>query len=552
VNKMSERRLRHRELERNSSLENVREVYSRIQNNRTLFNMSMKRGDYKLRNAYVNIRNLEYRSDKAVTLLKFDDYMRERGAVFTLGMQAQEKPRPQYPADEGYRNTRTVKHYPHGEMLVLVEESIYNPLKTVIDRYVLDVGRDGYWATVHTIKGGKPADVKKYIKQQKPVGALLVGSIAVPWFEIGSDQFPCDLYYMDLDGKWSDPDGNGKFNSHTGDVEPEIWIGRLWTPTKNGDDVALLKNYFNRNHKFRTGDLGHAFSALSYVDDDWTGFGDCALDHQFPSSVIEQYTNPLTTDADLYKAEVNATSSWVQLCAHSWTKGHAFTVGASKEYINESYFRDQNPPNSHFYNLFCCGPGKFTTPQYLAGWYIFDKGGGGMNPGLLAVASAKSGSMLFFEDFYSPLGQGKVIGDAFVSWWKDQGPSYSASEIYWYYGLVLLGDPTLTWWKGIVPKQVTPQNRDEFDHYPRKTEVKWEAVDVPGARYTVEVDAFGAINGGKWAEETNQTFAMYHNLNKTKLDHNFVGMQRGRWRVRARINNRNCSWSPWSYFRYKI
>jgi hypothetical protein len=113
------------------------------------------------------------------------------------------------------------------------------------------------------------------------------------------------------------------------------------------------------------------------------------------------------TDADLYKAEVNSLRSWVQLCAHSWVQGHAFKVGSTNEYVPAEYFRDTNPPNAHFYNLFCCGPGRFTSNNYLAGWYVFDKAGGGTNLGLTAVASAKSGSMLVFEDFYRPLGQGE-------------------------------------------------------------------------------------------------------------------------------------------------
>ncbi|WP_262919431.1 hypothetical protein [Niabella hibiscisoli] len=29
--------------------------------------------------------------------------------------------------------------------------------------------------------------------------------------------------------------------------------------------------------------------------------------------------------------------------------------------------------------------------------------------------------MLFFADFYKPLGDGKCIGDAMVSWWQARG-----------------------------------------------------------------------------------------------------------------------------------
>ena len=333
-----------------------------------------------------------------------------------------------------------------------------------------DVARDGYWASIHVVEGGRPYEVRNYVRTRrpKPVGVLAVGAVAAPWFEIGSDQFPCDLYYMDINGAWIDSDRDGLYNAHKGHVNPEIWFGRLWSPTKGGNDANLINDYFARNHAFRLGRLGHAHSALAYVDDDWKGFADCAIDSMFPP-------------AD-----------------------------------------------------------------------IFDKTGGGKNLGLTALASAKSGSMLFFEDFYKPLGEGKVIGDAYVDWWKMRGPTHDDFERYWFYGMVLLGDPTLTWPKGNVPQQLQPQMNDVFDHWPRKMELRWDQVNVPGVKYSVEVDAHGAVSAGKWAEEVGRTFAIYKGITKNKLDHTFVGAQRGRWRVRAEIDGMDCSWSPWSYFRFTV
>ncbi len=159
--------------------------------------------------------------------------------------------------------------------------------------------------------------------------------------------------------------------------------------------------------------------------------------------------------------------------------------------------------------------------------------------------------MLFFEDFYRPLGQGKVIGDAFVDWWKARGPDHEEWERYWFYGLALLGDPTLSWWKGAVPQIEQPQAEDVFDHWPRKIQLRWDPVNLDSVKYTVEVDAYGAVNG-KWSEETNQSFLVYHNVAGTTLDHTFVGAQRGRWRVRANVDSTACFWSPWSYFRFTI
>jgi hypothetical protein len=519
---------------------------------RTVINRNAFLRDYKLGQAYANVRNLEFRSKEAVKLQSFREYLDKYQDLLGRKHIAEEKPRPEFTDDESYLNKRTKLHYPKGHMLVLVDKTVYNDVAGNINQYVMDIAREGYWASIYTIAGGTPAQIRNFIKSKKPVGAFLIGSIAAPWYEIDSDQFPCDLYYMDLNGKWSDPDGNGKFNSHSGDLDPEIWVGRLWTPTNNGNDSELINDYFQRNHAFRLGKLGHARSALAYVDDDWTGFDDCAFDELFPATNITKYTNPAVTDADLFKAEVNSLRSWVQLCAHSWVHGHSLRVEPNNEYINTAYFRDTNSPNAHFYNLFCCGPGKYTESDYLAGWYIFDQKTQGVNHGLAAIASAKSGSMLFFEDFYEPMGKGKTVGEAYVSWWKDRGPVHEDWEQYWFYGLTLLGDPTLTWWKGAVPQPEQPEKEDVFDHWPRKMQLRWDPVNLTGANYTVEVDAFGAVNAGQWAAQSGQHFAVYHNISTNTLDHNFVGMQRGRWRVRAKVDGVNCAWSPWSYFKFTI
>lgn len=144
---------------------------------------------------------------------------------------------------------------------------------------------------------------------------MLVGAIAVPWFELDDDfhgvhsEFPCDLCYMDTNGTWTDPDGDGKFSDPTGNLDPEIWVARIRTPTNKGNDAALINDYFSRNHKFRLGLLGNAYSALAYVDDDWTHFDDCAFDEMFPFSAITKYTVPTETNADLYKAEINTLRS---------------------------------------------------------------------------------------------------------------------------------------------------------------------------------------------------------------------------------------------------
>jgi hypothetical protein len=469
--------------------------------------------------------------------------------------------RPTFPADLGYLKNYSALHYPKGKMLVIVNYDLYPSVSSSVSQYVLDLAYEGYYAEVYRYRNGTPTSLRNFIKTKMPVkGVFFIGNLPVAWFEMsddfyGSAEFPCDLFYMDTNGTWIDSDGDGKFNAHPTNVKPEIWVGRLWTPDQNGNNATLINDYFNRNHRYRKGLGGYSNKALAYVDDDWTGFDDCAFDMMFPAANIEVIKDPATTDGDRYKIEINEHRGWAQICAHSSPNGHSFKVpGASSEYIPTSYLRDENPPNAYFYNLFACSNARFTQAEYMGGWYIFDKPGGFSSNGLAAVGSTKTGSMLLFENFYGPMGAGKVIGDAYVAWWDGLGTDHDLGERQWYYGMVLLGDPTINWWSGVVPTLTQPLNNQTFSHYPRKTVFKWNRIYLSNVtvRYYIEIDAFGARSAGKWSAETGRTWLVSGPLTSPVYEHFFVGAQRGRWRVRVKAGNIMCPWSDWRYFKYSI
>lgn len=542
------------------AVKNLANLSALVLKDRTLFNLQAIGRDYKLANAYRLVRNLEFKDKNNVQVKSFAEYQVKFKTIFKVLPLIEEQPRPLYPDNERYMNQYSWLRFSRGKVIVLVHNSIYAQVKVSIDRYVLDLGRDGYWATVHVYRGGNPSFIRDYVHSRSPKGVVMVGAIPAAWFEMSDDfhgassEFPCDLFYMDSNATWNDSDGDGKYNLVSGHVMPEIWVGRVWSPGSNGNNVAQINNYFDRNHAFRIGALGHSRKALAYVEDDWTGFDDCEMDLMTPAANITKYTNPDITDADLYKIEINKLRSFVQLCSHSSPFSHSFHIPSTgaTEWISNTYFRDERSPNAHFFNLFCCSTARFTESEYLGGWYIFDKAGGEVNNGLVAVGSTKTGSMLFFADFYKPIGDGKCIGDAMVDWWKARGASHDLGMRQWFYGLSILGDPTLTWWKGAVPPLLEPAEAAVFNHYPRTMTFKWSPVGIPGATYSIEIDAFGAVNAGKWAQETFSTFAVYHNIAGTSFNHSFVGAQPGRWRVRAKIDGRYCNWSEWRYFRFTI
>jgi len=116
------------------------------------------------------------------------------------------------------------------------------------------------------------------------VGALFVGELPVAWYELDGEEFPADIYFMDLNGTWQDSDRDGLFDGHSGDLNLEIWVGRLHArPLTWDDEVRLVRRYFAKNHLYRSGQLALPDRALAYVDDDWSGFGDCDLSQLYAS-----------------------------------------------------------------------------------------------------------------------------------------------------------------------------------------------------------------------------------------------------------------------------
>ncbi|MFH1735448.1 MAG: hypothetical protein ABIE92_12120, partial [bacterium] len=345
-----------------------------------------------------------------------------------------------------------------GAILVVVEESIITQLQTEIDRYLVDLTNADWDPILLSMSGGTAEDLRgilqQYWESDSINGGVLIGDLPQAWFELYEDfdnngipdnpwqvQFPCDMYYMDLDGQWFDGDMDGILDTHLFDWEPDIFIGQM-IASPLGNQVDLIANYFDKNHAFRSGNLYMPGLGLAYIDDDWSGSASqwgAALAQA--SGLVEVVGDPDSTTADYYLERLDVGHYAVLLAAHSSPLHHHFYEQGGTSYGDVYYWQiQQTDPESYFYNLFCCSGCRYSSDNYIGGWYLF-----GDTFGQGVIGSTKTGSMLYFEDYYSHLEDGECMGEAFRRWMEIHGqePGSVMWSMSWFYGMTHLGDPTL-------------------------------------------------------------------------------------------------------------
>jgi hypothetical protein len=348
-----------------------------------------------------------------------------------------------------------------------VEETLANALRPALETLAIDVERDTVAVAVFSVSGTSAESLKALLVSEHRTGmtsAVFVGDLPVAWFQMiddfnsqgandGYEEFPCDLFFMDLDGTWKDslvrlgsldslvPGSDAIYDVHTDSITPEIAVSRL-PASRIGDAPALLAGYFDKAHRYRNQELPVSDRALVYVDDDWEPWAT-----EWDSNVGLLYHDRLlvsdsevTRIADYQPRIDSAAFQWIALMSHSWPGGHAmkYDNGTSWDY----FYADVIPsldPQANFYNLFACSNARFVENGYCGGCYVFQT-----STGLGAIGSTKTGSMLQFGDFYAPLGEGASLGEAFRQWFAAIfSDGCDPGERSWFYGMCLIADGSL-------------------------------------------------------------------------------------------------------------
>ena len=356
---------------------------------------------------------------------------------------------------------------------VVVHSNLLADIGASITRYELDLQSMGYSTYRLVYSEGSADDLRAYLSNlyQEPeslAGAVLIGNIPYIIYEIMQDwdgeegpcppqydDFPCDIFFMDLDGVWSDslddgmvqPD-NGKFDSRSGNLDLEIWVGRLKADnlTDLGSETDLFRSYFDKNNRYRLKALSPESKALIYNDDDWScmaNVDDAYLNTIYNAEDITIVSDPESTTADDYtQSRLPSDIEFLFLRSHGSPRGHELVRDnySIHEDVRYNEYTEANT-KALFYSLFVCSACDYTIDNNLASTISLNP----ENSGMLAWGSSKPGGMFNMTPFYDSLAAGSLFGAAFRDWFNHiQAIESPETCEAWLYGMTLVGDPALT------------------------------------------------------------------------------------------------------------
>lgn len=361
------------------------------------------------------------------------------------------------------------------KVLIIVDSTLYTELTFEINRYAYDIHHVyGCNVIMEQVNSETCQDIKALIVnnnyQNNLDGCVFVGDIAPAFYNANdvinhniTSTWPCDLYYMDLTGIWTDSNQDGFYDQYSGDKKPEIFVGRISTANMGDliNETEGMRQYMKKNHKFWIGHrhINKRF-ALSYTNKDWvkpdsnqiyvTNNFRHSIDTLYGSNNYEHIDERANSDifgkTDYMQRLQDVKYEFIQLASHSYDTAHT-NFGHMNDIIlgNEIF---SNGIKTLGFNLFCCSACRWTsaslTNAFMAGDYVYSP----ISDGLCVVGSTKVGGMYPFVNFYKSLGEGNTIGQALVDWWSTYYmPQYTQQQILcWNFGLTIIGDPLVNFY----------------------------------------------------------------------------------------------------------
>jgi hypothetical protein len=320
-------------------------------------------------------------------------------------------------------------------LLLVVQNDLYPALRLSLEQYMQDARSENHRTFLEVWAGGTAADMRDmfidYRKERDISGVLLVGDLPVCWYEMVAhgryEQFPCDVYLMDLDAAWTDEDGDGIMDAHS-PLTIDIFLSRV------SGSVSGLRGYFDKLHAYRSGSIQVEERAYIFKDDDWADYErGSAFDLNRIYDQLTIHENPEVTHRSNYLSILTGGgASYVYQWMHAYPSALCIENGTSYEYLYVSDIADRNP-KALFYNLFNCSAARFTETN-LAMSYLLET-----DFCLATMGSTKIGGNYFPAPFHSVLSRGGTWGEAYRVWYN----SFGNTDDAWFLGMVVLGDPLL-------------------------------------------------------------------------------------------------------------
>lgn len=156
-----------------------------------------------------------------------------------------------------------------GRIILVTERTVAGSLAAEIDRLVSDLTGDGW--VVSRVEVGRedpPSSVRAQIQSvyandpNNTRAVLLLGRVPVARSGNlnvdghGGRPLPADAFYGDVNGSWTDANGDGVFDHDTIPSDVELMVGRVDfadMPVAGGDETSLLRRYLQKDHDYRHG-----------------------------------------------------------------------------------------------------------------------------------------------------------------------------------------------------------------------------------------------------------------------------------------------------------
>jgi hypothetical protein len=289
-------------------------------------------------------------------------------------------------------------------------------------------------------------------------GAILVGLLPYAMWEFPwGERCPLPFFFEDMDGTFSDTDGNGVYDYHGWGANdgPEIWIA-LMRPPEN--DVNALQGFLDKSHRVHSGALSVRPWAFVCINNDWRGAVDpirAALTPLYGSNIDVVGGSTWRVSGQEYLSGLGNGYEITSLWAHSASWVHQF---------------DQDPQQYvYYYDVTDLSPGSFFTAVWGCHAMDFNESPStnfgiaytfGASNGVAAVGATRSIGIENQEVIYSSLAAGKNLSEAYFDYLEynyDSAfiqrtfPSDDTNKFVW--DFVLYGDPFV-----FNPDVVAPMN----------------------------------------------------------------------------------------------